>query len=177
MEYSELIIQRESCRRYLDRPVEKEKIEICLEAARLAPSACNSQPWHFTVVDDPVLVRQISAAVQGEGANRFAGEVPVFVVLSEIPVKLNDRVAARFGNEAFASVDIGIAAAHFVLAAADQGLGSCILGWFEDKLVRSALKLDSEKKPRLVFCLGYPADEKPRQKMRKSAGEIITWNE
>ena len=174
-DFFDLILRRESCRRYAPRPVEREKVEACLKAARLSPSACNSQPWHFYAADDPATVARIAEAVSEMGGNSFSGEVPVFVVVTEEPAKLSERVAASFESQAFAQIDVGLATAHFVLAAAEQGLGSCILGWFDPEKLHDALSLPERSRVRLVLCLGYPADGTPRPKMRKEPDEAFTW--
>ena len=177
MNFSELIHIRESCRNYENRPVEREKIMNCLEAARLSPSACNSQPWHFTVTDDPALTRQIAAAVQGIGLNRFAEQVPTFVIVTEEKAKLLARIAEKFKSQTYAQIDIGLATAHFVLEAAEQGLGTCILGWFDEKRLKELLRIPEEKRIRLVLCVGYPSSGKPREKIRKPFDEIVSWIE
>ena len=98
-DFFELAQKRESCRKYAKRPVEREKIVACLEAARLAPSACNSQPWHYFVADDSVLTSQIAGSVQGFGMNRFADEVPTFVIVTEEKVTLKGVVLRRFKGQ------------------------------------------------------------------------------
>lgn len=175
--FFELIKRRESCRKYAQRPVEREKITACLEAARLSPSACNSQPWHYYVVNDVNLVSQIAGSVQGMGMNRFANDVPVFLVVTEEKVTLSGVVAKRFKGQEYAQLDIGLSVAYFTLAAAELGLGSCILGWYDEKMIKEILKLPAEAKLQLVLCLGYPKDESPRLKARKPLDEIVTWVE
>ena len=81
--FIELARRRQSCRRYDRRPVEPEKLEACIEAARLSPSACNSQPWGFTVVTRPVLLPEVAACVQQLGINAFTADCPAFVVVTE----------------------------------------------------------------------------------------------
>ena len=176
-DFFELAQKRESCRKYAKRPVEREKIVACLEAARLAPSACNSQPWHYFVADDSVLTSQIAGSVQGFGMNRFADEVPTFVIVTEEKVTLKGVVLRRFKGQEYAQIDIGLSVAHFVLAAAEQGLGTCILGWYDEETLKGILHIPAERKIRLVLCVGYPADETPRQKIRKPLDEIVDWVE
>lgn len=175
MNYFDLIQVRESCRSYADRPVEREKITACLEAARLSPSACNSQPWHYTVTDDPELRKQIAPAVQGFGLNRFADQVPAFAVVTEEKAQLMARVGEQRDSQTYAQIDIGLSVAHFVLAAAEQGLGTCILGMFDEAKLKAILGIPDESRVRLVLCIGYPANETPRQKMRKPLDEIASW--
>ncbi len=170
-----LVRMRQSCRAFDSRPVEREKITACLEAARLSPSGCNSQPWHYTVTDDPALTEQIAAAVQGLGLNRFAFQVPAFAVVTEEKAELLTRLAERMDSQTFARIDIGLSAAHFVLEAAEQGLGTCILGWFDEEKLKQIFRIPQERKIRLVICIGYPAEKEPRQKLRKPLEEISEW--
>ena len=176
-DFFELDQKRESCRRYAQRPVEREKIAVCLKAAGFAPSACNSQPWHYTVTDDPKLTAQIAKAVQGIGLNKFAEQVPAFAVVTEGKAKLLDRIEERKDSQTYAQIDIGLSVAHFVLAAAEQGLGTCILGWYDEETLKGILHIPAERKVRLVLCVGYPADETPRRKIRKPLDEIADWVE
>ena len=171
-DFFDLIKRRESCRNYSDRPVEREKLLACLEAARLSPSACNSQPWRFTAVTDPEKIALVAEAVQRLGINRFAPQVPVFVVVTEEKAKLLKRIAELVCSQHFSQIDVGLAAAHFVLAATQQGLSTCILGMFDEEKLKSFLPIPESSKVRLVLCVGYSADEKPREKSRKPLEEI-----
>lgn len=176
--FEELINRRESCRQYDPRPVEREKLELCVQAGRLAPSACNSQPWRFTVVTRKKLLPRVAGCVQMLGLNKFTAQCPAFVVVTEERAKLMERVAGAVGNQHFAPVDIGIAAAHIVLQAADLGLGSCILGMFQEEKLKELLELPRESRVRLVIALGYPAEVKePRAKVRKDAEQVIRFVE
>lgn len=171
MEYQELLHQRQSCRAYdPDRPVEQEKILRCLEAVRLSPSACNSQPYHLTACTGK-LARQVAPLVQGEAHNDFASQVPCFVVISEAPYNPSAAMHARVTGRDYRSMDIGIAAAHLTLAAADQGLGSCLLGWFDEEKLRALLGLEGEV--RLVMALGYACPGDPlREKVRPPLSQL-----
>lgn len=171
MEFQELLHRRQSCRAYdPDRPVEREKILRCLEAARLSPSACNSQPYHLTACTGE-LARQAAPLVQGEGHNGFAAQVPCFVVISEAPYNPSAAMHARLTGRDYRSLDIGIAAAHLTLAAADQGLGSCLLGWFDEEKLRTLLGLEGEV--RLVMALGYARPGDPlREKVRPPLSQL-----
>ena len=169
----ELIQSRESCRHYSDRQPERDKLVRCLEAARLSPSACNTQPWHLTLVcEDRALVRATAECLQDETMNRFTDEAPAFAVISEIPVSLSQRVAAKFQNQTFAQTDIGLMTAHFCLKATEEGLSTCILGYMYEDRLKKLLSLPEEWTPRIVIAIGYAADEQLRPKKRKPLEEI-----
>jgi nitroreductase len=170
--------RRQSVRGYSDRPVEKEKILRCLEAARLAPSACNAQPWKFIVVDDPALKSRVAAETTSAllPLNRFADQAPVHVVLVLEPGNLSSKFGSAVKDKYFPLIDAGIAAEHFCLQAADDGLGTCMLGWFDEKGVSEILGIPPGKRPVLVITLGYPSDAAVRPKTRKSVGEMASFN-
>lgn len=178
MDYFALIAQRESCRNYdPDRPVEREKLENCLKAACIAPSACNSQPWHFHAVTDKARVAALSRTVQGLGMNGFASSCPVLVVVTEEQAKLLPRVLEHVKSQDFASIDIGIATAQFCLAATAQRLSTCIIGWLSEKDIRQVMGFDRNRRVRLVLALGYAADDSLRTKKRKPFEEVVTFYE
>ena len=175
--FLELAAARRSIRKYKDIPVEREKLDLCLEAARLAPSACNAQPYKFVVIDEPALKEKFCAAAFSGvySACKFAAAAPAIVaVLSD-----TGKVSAWLGNQVqdtnFRLVDIGIAAEHFVLAAAEQGLGTCWLGWFSAGAGAKALGLGSGKKIEVLLSVGYPA-ENPAARPRKKKGEFASYN-
>lgn len=178
MSFLDLANQRYSVRNYKDTPVPQEKIRRCIEAAGLAPSACNSQPWKFVVVDDAGLVKELAkAAFEGlVGLNHFALKVPVLVLV----VSERQKVFAKFGGivkrKNFSLMDIAIAAEHFCLQAAEEGLGTCILGWFNEKKVKKILSIPRLKRVELMISLGFPADEEIPRKNRKSIDEILSHN-
>ena len=167
MNFSDLTIKRESCRRYSSQPVEKEKLEAMVEAARLAPSAVNSQPWFVHVVTDPVLLPKVIAATQIGGANLFVSHAQAMLIITEEGETLLSKAINRHKERDFTSVDIGIFAAHLVLSAASMDLGTCILGWFSQKKIQTALRLDESAKVRLAIAVGYPRSDEPRRKVRK----------
>ena len=176
MTFLEMAAARESCRDYLTKPVEPEKLEQCLRAARLAPSACNSQPWHFTVVTGEK-ARQTAKLTQGMGMNKFTDNVPAFIVITEEKASLTARVGGAVKSQEYAQMDIGLAAAHLCFAALDQGLSTCILGWFDEKGLRELLGIPQGKRIRLVVCVGYSAGKPLREKKRKALEEIASFAE
>jgi nitroreductase len=178
MTFLELANKRESCRAYKDIPVERDRITACIEAARLAPSACNSQPWRFVVVDDREKSRALASLLQDKviNINKYTVNVPVFIVAVEADAKLSSKLGGRFSNQHFAQNDIGLAAENICLEAAEQGLGSCIIGWFDEKEIGSLLEIPADKPIRLIIALGYPETDNIRKKVRKNIDEILSFN-
>jgi nitroreductase len=174
-----LVNKRQSVREYTDKPVEKEKLERCLEAARLAPSASNGQPWKFIVVDEPGLRHQVARNTYGPFAtfNTFVPKAPVIVAIVIEKMKLITQIGAYLKDREFSLMDIGIAAEHFCLQAAEEGLGTCMLGWFDEKPIKKLLNIPGKKRIALLITLGYCPDDYPmRRKIRKSPEETISYN-
>ena len=172
MNFMEIANTRQSCRAYDEaRLVEREKLDAILEAARLAPSACNGQPYHFTVCKGD-LAKEVAKATQGLGMNKFAVQAPVLIVISEMPYVKSAAMGAKVKNNDYRSIDIGITTAYLTAEAAAQGLGTCILGWFDDDKIRKLCGI--EYPVRLVITLGYPADDVIRPKKRKDIRELVT---
>ncbi len=172
--FLDLCRARQSCRKYDPaRPVPRELLERCVEAARLAPSACNSQPWTFLIVDHPARRDRLAAAAfHGVfSMNRFAADAPALVAV----VTERSRTLAQMGGALrgvpYRLVDVGIAAEHFVLQAADEGLGTCWLGWFDAPAVKRELRLPRSARLDLLISVGWPL-QPPREKTRKAAAEM-----
>lgn len=176
MNFSEIALNRQSCRSYDEaKQVEEEKLDAILSSARLSPSACNGQPYHFTVCTGEA-AKAVAKACQGMGMNKFAEKAPVQLVISEEDYVASAALGARIKKNDYRSMDIGIAAAYITAEAAAQGLGSCMLGWFDDEKIRKICSLD--KPVRLVISLGYAREEDPlRIKNRKDLSELITRKE
>jgi nitroreductase len=178
MSFLNLVNKRYSVRNYKTEPIPQEKVIRCIEAARLAPSACNSQPWKFIIADEPELVNELAkAAFEGLlDFNHFAFKAPVLVLI----VSERENLSAKFGSivkkKNFSLMDIGIAAEHFCLQAAEEGLGTCIIGWFNEKKVKKILSIPTLKRVELVITVGFSADEKIPLKKRKSMDEILSCN-
>lgn len=178
MNFLELVKSRQSDRAYdSERTVEAEKLDYILEAVRLAPSACNAQPWRFIVVNDPAVVRQTAYCVADRaiGMNHFVYQAPVFIVILEESANFTSKLGSTIKQKHFPHMDLGIATAHLTLAAAEQGLGSCIVGWFNEKKLRSVLDIPSSKRPILVITLGY-STQPLREKKRKKTEEVVQYN-
>jgi nitroreductase len=174
-----LVLKRQSTRKFTDKPVEREKIERCLEAARLAPSACNSQPWKYVVIDEPVLKSKVASAAYSTLAffNKFVDKAPVLVVIVVEKMNLTAQIGGRLLHKDYYLYDIGITATHFCLQAAEEGLGTCMIGWLDEKKVKSLLSLPDNKKVGLLIAVGYsPETYKQRMKIRKPIDDIRCYN-
>jgi nitroreductase len=174
--FMEIVRSRRSIRRFLPREVEREKILACLEAARLAPSADNVQPWRFAVLDDPaVKERACAAAFSGiHGLSRFAAQAPVVIVVLARLDFLANRLGRRIQGIQFYLIDIGIAVEHLVLQAEELGLGTCWVGWFNPRALRRVLRIPKKYKPVALLPIGYAASRPPRETKRKPL-EAIAW--
>lgn len=176
MDFLQLVISRQSDRAYdRERSVEPEKLERILEAAHLAPSACNAQPWKFVVVTDRELSQKVGKAAAGFGMNKFAKDAPVHILVVEESANITSLLGGKVKDKHFPLIDVGIAAAHIVLAAEDEGLGSCILGWFDEKEIKQLTGIPASKRLLLDIIVGYSLKEK-RKKIRKAKEKVISYN-
>lgn len=179
MEFSELMKNRQSVRQYQQRPIPREQLDKLVEAVRLAPSASNAQPWKLIVVDDPQLCLQVARATFSQTVtfNRFAVEAPVIAVLVTEKSGFITQVGALLKKRQFSLIDIGIAAAHFCLQATELGLGTCMLGWFDERKIKRLLRIPAGRRIGLLVTLGHAADGYPlRDKTRKSPGLMSGFN-
>ena len=175
MEFSELIKSRQSDRKYdSSRMVDRNLIVQCLEAARLAPSACNSQPWKFVVVDDAKILPDMAHAASSMGMNKFAVQAPVLIAVVLEKMNLTARLGSVIKDKEYSLLDVGIAVEHFCLQAAELGLGTCIMGWFDEKKVAQLLGIKRRRIP-LLISLGYSAADH-REKTRKPLDVMSSWN-
>ncbi|MBM3330358.1 hypothetical protein FJY68_00745 [candidate division WOR-3 bacterium] len=181
LHFLKLCWTRRSVRRFADRPVEREKLELCLEAARRAPSADNMQPWRFIVFDDPEKKAKLADAVfvGAYAASKKFAAAPVLVALLMKENLLVNRVAGAVQGTQYQLVDVGIGGEHFVLAAAEQGLGTCWIGWYDGRALLKHMGLRGKGyKPVALIALGYPApDVSPNERPRKPLPDIASWNE
>ena len=172
MNFTVIAENRQSCRSYNpEREIEAEKLEKILNSARLAPSACNGQPYQITVCRGEA-AKKVAKATQGMGMNKFASDAPILLVISEMPYVASAAFGAKVKKNDYRSIDIGIVTAYITAEAAAQGIGSCILGWLDDDKIREICSLDEPV--RLVITLGYPKDDdKLRPKKRKDIDELV----
>ncbi len=169
--FNELVLKRESCRNYNGEPVKTDLLLECVNAARLSPSACNSQPWKYFIVNGEENAAKIRLCIQPNGANKFTDKCPAFAIVTEQPATLKPFVEEAVKNkQKWAENDIGLSVAYYTLKAADLGLGTCIIGMVDVEKVKELFGI--EDKIRLVIATGYSADETPRNKIRKALEDI-----
>ncbi len=176
--FQQLVKNRRSIRRYLEKPVEREKILTCIEAARLAPSADNVQPWRFLIIDDPELKSQLAKEVFSGiyYISKFAAKAPVLImILARLDIIAN-RIGKQIQNIHFYLIDIGIAGEHLVLQAEELGLGTCWIGWFNSRKARKFLKIPRKYKIVSLMAVGYYEKRPPKEKKRKKLEEIVWFN-
>ena len=171
MNFSEIAENRQSCRAYCsDRMVEQEKLDRILETARLAPSACNGQPYRVTVCRGDA-AKKVALATQGMGLNKFAQDAPILLVISEQPYVATAALGAKLKGNDYRSIDIGILAAYITAEATAHGIASCILGWLDDARIREICGLDNAV--RLVITLGYAKDDDPLRTKKRKALDVL----
>lgn len=178
-ELLDLFRQRQSVRVYdPSKSVSEEIIMRCIEAARLAPSACNAQPWKFIVVNDPQIKDRMADHISGGilPMNHFTRQAPVHVVIVREPANLTSNLGQVLKNKEYPLTDIGIATIQFCLQATAEGLGTCIIGWFDEKKVKKLLNIPKNKRAELIITLGHPKAETIRPKVRKPIENILSFN-
>jgi nitroreductase len=176
--FQELVRSRRSIRRYLDKPVEKEKVLTCIEAARLAPSADNVQPWRFLIIDDPELKARFAKEVFSGiyFVSRFAAQAPVLImILARLDIIAN-RIGKQIQDISFYLIDIGIAGEHIVLQAEELGLGTCWIAWFNPRKARKFFKIPRKYKIVSLMAMGYYEKRPQKEKKRKKLEEIAWFN-
>lgn len=173
----DIIRERFSVRDYLDKEIEEDKLQLILEAARLAPSASNSQPWHFYVVKDKRKISELAQKMPlGSRAviNSFIARAPVLIAATAGPINIVRRALSFIVNKKWYYLDVAIALEHMVLTAWELGVGSCWIGWFDEKKVKSVLGVPAGEEVIALLTLGY-TKERPGAfpKHRKSLKEIV----
>lgn len=173
--FLELAQARQSDRAYEPgRVIEREVLDRILEAGRLAPSACNGQPWHFTVVTEPSLLHEVAKSTSSLGLNRFVKDSAALVLITLEPTNLTSRFGCGIKDKDFPIMDLGIAASYITLAAEDEGVGSCILGWFDEKRIKELVGIPQKKRLMLIVSLGYTIKPK-RRKIRKEFDKVVSF--
>lgn len=173
--FLELAQARQSDRSYEPgRIIEREVLDRILEAGRLAPSACNGQPWHFTAVTEPELLQQVAKATSSIGLNKFVKDSAALVLITLEPTNITSRLGSGIKDKDFPIMDLGIASAYITLAAEDEGIGSCILGWFDEKKIKELVGIPQKRRLMLVVSLGYAAKSK-RKKVRKEFAKVVSF--
>jgi nitroreductase len=179
MDFMDLVMSRESTREYKKGlKVKRSDLELCARAARYSPSACNSQPWKFVIIDDPLAVKRVSDEVLS-GAykmNSFVRDASSFIAIVSEKIKPAAWAGGKLMRTDFRRIDAGIACAHLVLQAEQLGIGSCILGWFNERRLKKILSIPRSKKVELLISLGYPSNGSKRAKKRKPEQETVSFN-
>ncbi len=173
----ELITQRQSDRKYSDREIEKEKLDRIIEAGRMAPSACNAQPWKFIVVTEPDLIKKVAEASSAKllGMNSFVGQAPVILVVIREQPNFSSKIGGTIRKKDYSLIDIGIASENICLQAEAEGIGSCMIGWFDERKLQKILDIPIRKRVELIITLGYSLSEQ-REKRRKPFNETVSFN-
>lgn len=167
MDVFKAIQTRRSIRGYKSTPIPEEKLRKVLEAARLAPSANNSQDWKFVVVRDPQKIKELA---ETKGSRSFIEEAPVIIVA----VALKPEKLLSSDNLAY-TIDLAIAVDHMTLVAVEEGLGTCWIGAFSQEKVREVLNIPESCKVVALLPLGFPSDP-GRPKSRKDLKEIVSYD-
>ena len=178
LSFLQLVRSRRSIRRYLDKPVEREKVLTCIEAARLAPSADNVQPWRFLILDEPDLRTRFAKAVFSGiySISKFAVKAPVLIlILARLDIIAN-RIGKQIQNISYYYIDIGIAGEHIVLQAEELGLGTCWVGCFNPRKARKFLKIPRKYKIVSLMAVGYYEKKPSKDRKRKALQEIAWFN-
>jgi len=173
----EVIVQRQSDRKYSNKPIDKEKLERIIEAGRMAPSACNAQPWKFIIVTEPGMVKKVAEAASAKllGMNSFVDQAPVLIVIVREQPNMSSKIGGTIKNKDYSHIDIGISSENICLQASAEGIGSCMIGWFDEKMIRKLLDIPRSKRVELLITLGYSQNEQ-RQKRRKPAEVTVSYN-
>ncbi len=174
-DFMKIAEKRFSARAFLDKPVEREKIDRCIEAARIAPSACNSQPWYFYIIDDENIRKEMYKYISGSivPINKFIHSAPVLIAVVTDTANIMSSVGSKIKNREYRYIDTGIAAEHICLQAAEEGLGTCMIGWFDSRNIKKILH--TNKDIDLIIAMGY-TEQAPGEKNRKPIEAIMQYN-
>jgi len=177
MSFLDLVSRRQSIRSYLNKPIPKDDILKCIEAARLAPSACNVQPWKFVVVDEKNLIDKIvdEACLGIYSMNKFIKSAAALIVVVSQKESFLRKIGSALKGTNYYLIDIGIACEHLVLQATELGIGSCWIGWFNEKKLKSIMQVPKDKKIDVIISLGF-SEIQPSAKNRKELKEVLSYN-
>lgn len=172
----DLALTRQSVRAFTDEPVSRNDIMTCLKTARIAPSACNSQPWKFVVADDPEVLKKVALAItdNGIGINQFANTAPTLIAVVEEEALLI-RKGGKAPNDKWARFDLGHTTELFCLQAAELGLGTCIMGAFNEEKMHEALNIPKDRRICVMLAVGHPSGT-IREKTRNNLETIYSFN-
>ncbi len=177
MTFMDLANNRQSDRAFTAQEVNRKDLLKCVQAAQLAPSACNSQPWKFIVIDDAEVLKQAGAAIANNplGINKFAETAPALVAVVEEPATLMPGIRDKVNANRWAQFDLGSATTHFCLQAAEMGLSTCIMGAFDQEKMHALLGIPEESRVFVMLAVGYPSGA-TRTKNRKELNAIHSFN-
>lgn len=173
MDFFTAVQNRYSCRNFSPKKVERADITEIMDAVLKSPSACNSQPWKFIIVDDAKVLPELKAHLS---FNKFCQNVTAFAVMVQTGANLTEKLGNIAAGKDFTSIDHGIAVQTLCLAAAAKGIDSCILGMFSQSAIKKLLKVPKAKKITLIVALGYSEQPPKKRSSRKDAGEVISYN-
>ena len=174
MNFTQIAQDRQSCRAYIDKKVDHDTLIEMVRSTANAPSACNSQPWHFVIVNDQEMLKDMTTYMQESGINKFTDNVSSYIVICETKAVL--MKGATCDSQYYAQMDIGIATAHLALHAQSQGLATCIMGAFNKEMLTELLNVPKEANIRLVLAVGYAQNDTVRNKVRKDFDSICGVN-
>lgn len=163
----DIVNNRYSCRKFKEKTLDKDLILKCIETAHLAPSACNSQPWMFYVVLDELKRKELVKLTQP-----FTKHA-AFIIVEEKKPNISEKIVNKIKNQDFTKTDIGIACSYVTLQAAELGLATCMIGYFNEDKIKEVLCIDNKSRLRLVICIGYPDDREKRKIVRKDLDEVM----
>lgn len=167
MDFSNVVFNRYSCRKYIDKPVDESLLKKCIETARIAPSACNSQPWKFYIINSDSLKEQFVALTQPFTNNAS------FIVVEEDKPSLQCKIVNKLKEQDFSKVDIGIVCSYICLQASELGLATCMIGYFDEPKIKQVLGISESKRLRLVISIGYAESTDKRLSKRKDLDKIL----
>ncbi len=170
MNFLELASQRSSVRNYQPKAVEKEKLLYALEAARIAPSAANFQPWKFIVITEPELLKSVQTVYH----RSWLTSAPAIIIALGDHEKGWHR--ASDGKD-FTDIDVAIAIDHLTLAAAEIGLGTCWICNFDSEKCNAILKIPENMEPIALISIGYPVSPSIIAKQREPIDQLVHWND
>jgi len=178
MDFKQLLHKRTSVREYKPDKIPRDVLDGCVEAARLAPSACNCQPWSFIIADDEGIKNELADAAFGGiySLNAFAKKAPVLVAMITEKSSYAAMMGGFLRGTQYNLIDIGIAGEHFILKATEEGLGTCWIGWFNEKQAKKVLGIPKNSKVDILISVGYPLAEQVSEKERKALDEIRKYN-
>ncbi|MFO8053301.1 MAG: nitroreductase family protein [Candidatus Omnitrophota bacterium] len=177
MNFIDLVKKRTSIRKYLDKPIPRETLLRCVKAAQLAPSACNAQPWNFIIIDDKKTIKTVAEKICHTiySFNKFISEAAALVVVVSDKESFLRKAAGKIKGTDYYLIDIGIACQHLILQAEELGIGSCWIGWFDQKRLKKTLKLSKKSKVDIIISLGYYHPEAANSKPRKPLAQIASF--